>query len=209
MSGPGDEMAAGRGRLRASQADREQVIDLLKAAFVQGRLTRDELEARVAQALAPQTYAELAAVTADLPVELIAAERPVRPARARVPVNMAVRSGARLIGAGTTLAACAWTAAWLTGSTALFTLAVAFTVAYLGTLLLAGAVMLESREERRSSGRLPPGPRGGGRASRHRAPAGPLRQTDHGQHDSWAVRSPSPRPARYWRPGGHRFAPGS
>ena len=30
----------GRGRLRASDADREKVIDTLKAAFVQGRLTR-------------------------------------------------------------------------------------------------------------------------------------------------------------------------
>jgi len=41
-TGPGDDIAAGRGRLRASDADREQVIDVLKAAFVQGRLTKDE-----------------------------------------------------------------------------------------------------------------------------------------------------------------------
>jgi len=37
MTGPGDEMAAGtagRGRLRASHADREQVIGTLKAVFV-------------------------------------------------------------------------------------------------------------------------------------------------------------------------------
>jgi len=33
----------GRGRLRASDADREQVIDTLKSAFVQGWLTRDQL----------------------------------------------------------------------------------------------------------------------------------------------------------------------
>src|SRR5216110_986159 len=45
---PGNEMAAGatgRGRLRASHADREHVIAMLKAAFVQGRLTKDELDA--------------------------------------------------------------------------------------------------------------------------------------------------------------------
>ena len=45
MAGPGDEIAAGAGGrsyLRASHADREQVIDVLKAAFVQGRLTKDE-----------------------------------------------------------------------------------------------------------------------------------------------------------------------
>ena len=41
-AGPGDRGAAGamgHGRLRASDADREQVIDTLKAAFVQGRLS--------------------------------------------------------------------------------------------------------------------------------------------------------------------------
>src|SRR5215472_15773242 len=45
MAGPRDAVAEGRGRggLRASDADREQVIGTLKTAFVQGRLTRDEL----------------------------------------------------------------------------------------------------------------------------------------------------------------------
>ena len=33
------------GRIRTSRADREQVIDTLKAAFVQDRLTKDELDA--------------------------------------------------------------------------------------------------------------------------------------------------------------------
>ena len=45
-AGPGDEKAAsaaGRGHLRASHADREQVIGTLKAAFVQGWLAEDEL----------------------------------------------------------------------------------------------------------------------------------------------------------------------
>ena len=42
MAGSGDELAAGardRSRLRASDADREQVDTVLKAAFAQGRLT--------------------------------------------------------------------------------------------------------------------------------------------------------------------------
>jgi hypothetical protein len=63
--------------MRASDADREQAIDALKAAFVQGRLLKDELEARAAQVFAARTYAELAAVTADLPAVLIGA-RPRR-----------------------------------------------------------------------------------------------------------------------------------
>ena len=65
---PGDEIAAGEGdgsRLVASQADREQVLDALKAAFVQGRLTKAEFDHRVGQALA--SYAELDALTADIP----------------------------------------------------------------------------------------------------------------------------------------------
>ena len=39
MTGPGDEVpaaAGGPGFLRASHADRERVVDTLKAAFVQG-----------------------------------------------------------------------------------------------------------------------------------------------------------------------------
>jgi len=87
MAGPGDEIAAGTGsraHLRASYADREQVIGTLKAAFVQGRLVKDEFDLRVGRALAPRTYGELAALTADLPaglhVGLSRAPRPVRSA---------------------------------------------------------------------------------------------------------------------------------
>jgi hypothetical protein len=53
ITGPGDNTTAVEdrrdGHLRASHADREQVIGILKAAFVQGRLTEDELDARVDQ----------------------------------------------------------------------------------------------------------------------------------------------------------------
>jgi uncharacterized protein DUF1707 len=80
MAGPGDEMAAaegrGRGELRASHADREQVIDTLKAAFVQGMLRKGEFDQRVAQAFGSRTCAELAVLTADLRVEPAAARSP-------------------------------------------------------------------------------------------------------------------------------------
>jgi hypothetical protein len=42
------------------------VIDTLKAAFVQGRLTKDELDARAGRALTAWSHADLAALTADL-----------------------------------------------------------------------------------------------------------------------------------------------
>ncbi len=42
---PGDRMAGkGFGLLRASDADRERAVDVLKAAFAEGRLTQDEFE---------------------------------------------------------------------------------------------------------------------------------------------------------------------
>jgi hypothetical protein len=83
MTAPGDEMAAGAGgRMRASHADREQVIDVLKVAFVQGRLAKDGFDQRVGQALASRTVAELAALTADVPPLTAAAARlPLLPAR--------------------------------------------------------------------------------------------------------------------------------
>jgi hypothetical protein len=69
-AGPWDPITARatvRGHLRASDADRERVIDTLKAAFVQGRLTIDELAMRTGMALASRTYGELTAITADIP----------------------------------------------------------------------------------------------------------------------------------------------
>jgi hypothetical protein len=92
-AGPRDQMAAAKssGHIRASDADREQVIDALKDAFVQGRLTKDELSVRAGRALASRTYAELTAITADvvsIPAWLTEA-RPRKPDRApaRKPVN--------------------------------------------------------------------------------------------------------------------------
>ena len=86
MAGPRDEQAgalAGRSHLRASHADREQVIETLKAAFVQGRLAKDEFDLRVSKTFGSRTYAEIATLTADLPVELIRASPPPTPPRRR------------------------------------------------------------------------------------------------------------------------------
>ena len=81
LVGPGDAGAAGAGGrnysyVRASHADREQVIDVLKTAFVQGRLAKDELDLRLGRVLSSRTYADLSALTADLPVRLTRAEPP-------------------------------------------------------------------------------------------------------------------------------------
>lgn len=94
VTGPGGELAAsaaGRGYLRVSDAEREQAIGTLKAAFVRGVLAKDEFDLRVGQAFASRTYAELAAVTAGLPARQ--ASSPA--ARARPGPGWAASSAAR------------------------------------------------------------------------------------------------------------------
>jgi hypothetical protein len=98
MTEPQDPAAAGRDRLRAGHADREQVIETLKTAFVHGRLTRDELGARAGRALAARTGAELAALTADIPVEPAGTgpEQPSAPVHRRPLVRAAAGSASCL-----------------------------------------------------------------------------------------------------------------
>jgi hypothetical protein len=158
--------APDHGRLRASHADREQVVDLLKAAFVQGRLAQDELDGRIGQALAARTYAELATATADLPAEPertpTAAPAPA-PARARTQnrsAKRAVKSGVGAIGAvivvlsGTVLVLGQPATAILV---ALFMMVLAAVATAFVSALIAVALKVETRRQDRSRRRLPPG----------------------------------------------------
>jgi hypothetical protein len=56
-----------RGSLRASDADRDQIIERLRKAATEGRIASEELEQRVSLALKARTYGELDATVADLP----------------------------------------------------------------------------------------------------------------------------------------------
>lgn len=194
MAKPGDYMAggtAGRGCLRASHADREQVVDTLKAAFVHDRLTKDEFDLRVGQALGSRTYGELAAVTADIPRRLIGAQLPPKRAQVqtRAPGNTAVKSGvctltAIILAASTSVAAFSGPGAALI--MALFLTGIGVIIAVIVALLVGGIQILESRQRKRSSGQLPPwsSSGAGGQASRRPAsgaPAGQFPQVDHGQ----------------------------
>ena len=167
---PGDQ-AHDDGRMRASRADREHVVDALKAAFVQDRLTRDELDARVGQALVARTYADLAALTADLPAEPDAspAHAPApaaKPAPARnAAAKTAVKVGASVIGGITVTVS--GTVLVITGqpfaAMALMILIVIATVlaGALVAALIAVTVKLESHHRNRSRRRLPPRPTAG------------------------------------------------
>ena len=219
MTGPGDEKAAvaggqSHGSLRASHADREQVIEVLKAAFVQGRLARDELDARAGQAFAARTYAGLAALTADIPAGPAAARLARRPARAqaRPPMSNPAKAG---ICAAIAIAVAA-VLTFATGGLALL-LIVPF---YFMALLAGGAQILASRYEKRSRGQLPPRPGQGGQALEGRRPgqvghdpALPGARPDQTRAD---LRTHGSRPARprssargAREPGGIRPAPGA
>jgi hypothetical protein len=56
------------GNLRASDADRDQVANLLSTAYAEGRLTRKEHEERIEQLMAAKTFDDLIPITRDLVV---------------------------------------------------------------------------------------------------------------------------------------------
>lgn len=81
-------MTVADGSLRASHADRDLLVEELRSATIEGRLELDEFEERVDRTLRARTYAELAAIVADLPAE------PPAPARASAPSPPAPHSPA-------------------------------------------------------------------------------------------------------------------
>jgi hypothetical protein len=216
-------MAAGAGaggHLRASHADREQAIGALKAAFVQGMLSKDEFDLRVGQTLASRTCAELAAVTADLPAGLTATQPP-QPARTQGKVR--VLRPAAVLTAATVLYAAMWPLALsihrnMEGNPVTYAhkLVVMSTVVYLLVAVVAVKRMRNSWPDRRSGGQRPqrPLPGAGGQASRRPPSAGAgeeLLPPGH-SHTTEAVRSRR-LPRSPW-PGcghctGHAFAPGT
>jgi hypothetical protein len=145
--------AVDRGHLRASHADREQVIATLKAAFVQGRLTKDELDARAGQTFAARTYADLAVITADLPAGLITAPPPRKaaPVRARPPTGPVVAGAVLILPPPALLAA-----AYLTGSDQLAKVFLLIVPWYFLAWIVAGAQMLANWHDKRSQGQPPP-----------------------------------------------------
>jgi Domain of unknown function (DUF1707) len=152
---------AGDGRMRASHADRERVVDFLKAAFVQGRLTQDEMDARIGQALAARTRAALAPLTADLPAEPDRAPVPARVPPLNRSAKKAVRFGAGAIGA--VILVTSGTAVILGQPVAALFIPVAIVLfAAFPAAFVAGLIALvlkvESRRHNRSRRQLPPGP---------------------------------------------------
>ncbi len=68
-----------RPEVRAADADRERVAELLRRAHDEGRLDLDEFDERVTAAWAARTYGDLDALTVDLPPPALAAAPPAVP----------------------------------------------------------------------------------------------------------------------------------
>lgn len=58
------------GRIRASDSDRERVVEILRGGYTEGRLTLDEFNERMTAAYAAKTWSQLRELTSDLPVEV-------------------------------------------------------------------------------------------------------------------------------------------
>ena len=127
--GPWDPLtAAANGHMRASDADRDRVVDALKASYVYGLLTREELAARTGQALAARTYADLSTVAAVL------AERRPAPASQVMhpPARKRVSRKAVAFGAGAVVLPPSLAAAFLTFYGGFIIL---FLVTFIGTVV--------------------------------------------------------------------------
>ena len=204
MTEPGDDRTAaagGRGRLRASRADRERVIELLKVAFVQDRITHDELDTRIGLALASRTYADLADLTADIPAGPAAAEPAGTPARTLA--RAARRSGICMLVPLALVGVIALTNAENLAGLAILC-GIAAVIAASGFL---GFGAVDAWQQRRSGGQLPPQRRDGrgleaGRpGSTGRDPAPPGARTDQTRVD---LRTHRPGRDR-WHPSGRGF----
>ncbi len=68
-----------RGKMRAGDADRDRVVELLKVAYSEGRLSKDEYDGRLGDAMSARTFADLDQVVTDLPAIRAPIVTPVTP----------------------------------------------------------------------------------------------------------------------------------
>jgi len=78
-----------RERLRAGDADRDRVAEALGNAYSEGRLSRDEYDARLDKALSARAYADLDRVVSDLPVARASQAAPVAKTNALAVASLA------------------------------------------------------------------------------------------------------------------------
>ena len=136
MTEPGDEITA-------------QAIRTLKAALAQGRLTEDEYDERMARASASRSRAELALLTADLPVGRM--DAPARPPTAN---DVRVAVGIIVAAASVATAILLWQP---DNGLAFMTFIVAAVTLLVAPIVTVGLIF-DVRHQKRHGGLLPPGP---------------------------------------------------
>ena len=186
-AGREDGTVSARGQLRTSRADREQAIGVLKAAFVGGLLTKDEFDLRVGQALTSRTYADLGALTADIP-RLVTSSQP-SDEDAREPGRMLSFKTAARVGAVGASPAMASAAVVMVQSSGLPAVAGVLLVGVTGlsvAVLLAALMMLLSWAVRRPQRRPTQGPPSGPTGLASERPA-QNRRLPSARRDSWDI----------------------
>jgi hypothetical protein len=161
-AGREDGTAGEPGQLRTSHADRDQAINVLKAAFVQGRLTKHEFDLRVGQVLASRTYADLGALTADIPGWVSSA--PAADESAREPgraLSFKTAAGVGAVGAVPSMASAAVAMTQASGVPAVAGVLLVGLTGVLVTVLLAALLVLLSWVVRRSQRAPEQGPPSG------------------------------------------------
>jgi hypothetical protein len=178
-------------------------------------LTKDELDLRVGQTLGSRTYAELAAVTADLPQGW---PQPSRPRRSGCRGDARVLRPGPVIAAATVLCAAVWAITFLGPGqpiqraippAAIIALFLSATFSYPFVLLIAVGYAIAGWRKKRSGGQSSRRPDVGGHAFQRLPPASPGRRfppVDPGPQHTEAARSRRPRPSlpgsrslRRWR----------
>jgi Domain of unknown function (DUF1707)/Domain of unknown function (DUF4190) len=95
----------GQGHIRAADADRDHIAEILGTAYTEGRLSKDEYDARLDAALSARTYADLDQVVSDLPVPVPAPTPVVARTNGYAMASFACGIGQLLIGPFATIPA--------------------------------------------------------------------------------------------------------
>ena len=152
---PGDEIAAGAGggghlpECHADREHREQAIRTLKAALVQGRLAEEEYDERMAQASAARSDAELAALTADLPVGRM--DAPARPPKA----SDVWKAVGVIVAAASVLGVIML---WNPDNYLAFAMGLFAAATLIVAPIITVGLIFDVRHQKRPGGQLPPGP---------------------------------------------------
>ena len=173
-------------------AGREQVIAALKAAYVQGRLTKEEFDLRVGLALA--IYAELDALTADIP-----AAPPAVTADAELARQAANKKMTRQGTAGVAALTFVLVTALIMPLNPALAVIVGIMLTSFVAVLTAGLMTLLSWAMDRRSGAQGAGGAGGARIAQGSAPGAvgqEGRQPDPGQDPPGTVQAANRRPHR-------------